>query len=81
MSDNRETCVDPYLDSFTQSFTDANYKSRTIKVYCQLVEKLGRLMDAAGIPPSALTPDLADELARTVEPGPRNEDAIYTLIR
>ena len=70
MFDNRKTCADPYLESFTQSFAEANYKPATIKAYRQLVHRLGRLMDDAGVPPSALTPDLAKQLARTVETGP-----------
>lgn len=81
MTDNRKTCVDPYLDSFAQSFAKDNYKPRTIKEDRQLVEKLGRLMDAAGIPPSALTPELADQLARTVKPRPRNKVRFYNLAR
>jgi integrase/recombinase XerD len=70
MVDSPKTCVDPYLDSFTQSFAAANYKVGTIKNYLRLVRKLGRLMDATGIEPSALTPDLADQLARTAARGP-----------
>lgn len=65
MSENLETCVDPYLESFTQSFAAANYTAGTIRTYRHLARKLGRQMDAAGIAPSALTPDLADQLART----------------
>lgn len=65
MTDNTMSCVDPYLDSFAQSFAAANYKARTIKAYRLLARKLGRLMDSAEIRPSALTPDAADQLART----------------
>lgn len=32
MTDNRETCVDPYLDSFAQSFAAANYTNRRAAV-------------------------------------------------
>lgn len=28
-----ETCIEPYLDSFMRSFTEANYKPETIKGY------------------------------------------------
>ncbi|MHB1305315.1 MAG: hypothetical protein ACYCZB_17945 [Acidiphilium sp.] len=45
MSDNRNTCANPYMESFTQSFAEANYKLATIKAYHQLVHRLGRLMD------------------------------------
>ena len=65
MTDNKYTCVDPYLDSFAESFA-ANYKAGTIKTYRHLVRNLGRLMDADGIEPSALTPDEADRLGRMV---------------
>jgi hypothetical protein len=63
MTDNRETCVDPYLDSFAQNFAAANYTAGTIRTYRHLARKLGRLMGTGGIAPSALTPDLADQLA------------------
>ncbi len=66
MTDNLKTCVDPYLDSFAQSFAAANYTAGTIKNYRHLTQKLGLVMDIAGIAPSALTPDLADQLARAV---------------
>lgn len=64
MTNNLNSCLDPYLDSFAQSFAAANYKASTIKNYLNLAHKLGGLMDTAGIAPSALTPDLADGLAR-----------------
>jgi site-specific recombinase XerD len=76
MTDDPKTCVDPYLDSFAQSFAAANYKAGTIKAYRHLARELGRLMDAAGIEPSALTPDLADRLARTA---PRERDTMIRL--
>jgi hypothetical protein len=41
MTDNRKTCVDPYLDSFAQSFAVANYKAGTIRTYRHLGRKLG----------------------------------------
>lgn len=66
MANNPKTCVEPYLDSFTQSFAAANYKPGTIRAYRHLARKLGRLMDDAGVTPSALTPDLAYHLARTM---------------
>ncbi|MEZ5403185.1 MAG: tyrosine-type recombinase/integrase [Bryobacteraceae bacterium] len=66
MPDNQYTCVDPYLDSFAESFAVAHYKAGTIKIYRQLVRKLGRLMDVERIKPSALTPDIAERLGRMV---------------
>jgi integrase/recombinase XerD len=81
MVDSPKTCVDPYLDSFTQSFAAANYKAGTIKNYLHLVRKLGRLMDATGIEPSALSPDLADQLARTAARGPASKIRLHNLAR
>lgn len=81
MTDNRNTCADPYIKSFTQSFAEANYKPSTINAYRQLVHRLGRLMEDAGVLPSALTPDLAEQLARTVEPGPDNKIRFFKLAR
>lgn len=81
MTDNLKTCVDPYLDSFAQSFAAANYKAGTIKTYRHLARKLGQLMDRAGIEPSTLTPDLADQLARTEARGPGNKLRFYHFAR
>src|SRR5580693_432213 len=64
MTDDRETCVDLYLDSFAQSFAAANYTLGTIRTYRHLVNKLGRLMDAAGIAPSALPPAVVNNLGQ-----------------
>ena len=33
MSDNLETCVDPYLDSFEQTYAAENYTAGTIVTY------------------------------------------------
>ena len=81
MTDNPKTCVDSYLDSFAQSFAAANYTAGTIKTYRHLARKLGRLMDTAGIAPSALTPDLADQLARTAARGPNSRIRFHNLAR
>jgi site-specific recombinase XerD len=81
MTDNRETCVDPYLDSFAQSFAAANYTAGTIRTYRHLARKLGRLMGTGGIAPSALTPDLADQLARTAARGPGSRIRFHNLAR
>lgn len=66
MKDSFKTCVDPYLDSFVQSFAAANYARATLAGYLQIIRKLGRIMDAEGVEPSALTSDLADRLGRAV---------------
>ena len=81
MTDNPNTCVDPYLDSFAQSFAAADYQAGTIKAYRHLARVLGRLMDDAGIAPPALTPDLADELARTAPPGRPTTIRLHNLAR
>lgn len=66
MTDNQQTCVDPYLGSFTEIFAVANYKARTIKTYRHMIRNLGRLMDAEGVEPSALTLDQAERLGRMI---------------
>jgi hypothetical protein len=48
MTYNQKSCVDPYLDSFAQSFAAANYTAATIRTYRHLARELGRLMDEAG---------------------------------
>lgn len=81
MANNPNTCVYPYLDSFAQTFAAAKYGAATIKNYRNLAQKLGRLMDDAGITPSALTPDLAYHLARTVAEGSGNAIRFHNLAR
>src|ERR1019366_5326029 len=66
MSENLETCVDPYLDSFAESFAVANYKAATITNYRSIIRKLGQVMDVEGVEPSALTLDQAERLGRVV---------------
>jgi site-specific recombinase XerD len=66
MSQNLETCVDPHLDSFAASFAAANYKAATITTYRSIIRKLGQVMDAEGVEPSALTLDQAERLGRMV---------------
>lgn len=80
-TDDLKSCVDPYLDSFAESFAAYNYKQATIKTYRNLVRRLGRLMDAAGIAPAALTPELADQLARKTGPGSDTKIRFYNLAR
>lgn len=66
MPGDLETCVDPYLDSFAESLIVANYKAATITNYRSIIRKLGQVMDAEGIEPSALTLDQAERLGRIV---------------
>jgi integrase/recombinase XerD len=49
MTYNLKTCIDPYLDSFAQSFAAANYKAATITEYRKRIRRLGELMDVAGV--------------------------------
>lgn len=81
MTDYPGTCVDPYLGSFAQSDAGANYTAGTIRTYRCLARKLGQLMDARGIAPSALTPDLADRLARTAPRGRNTVIRLHNLAR
>jgi integrase/recombinase XerD len=74
-----ETCVEPYLDSFMRSFADANYKPETIKGYRNLLRRLGLAMDDAGVAPTALTPDLAEQLGRAAEPESKGTIRLYSL--
>lgn len=66
MSENLETCVDPHLDSFAKSFAAANYSPATITGYRSIIRKLGHVMKAEGVEPSALTLDQAERLGRMV---------------
>lgn len=66
MPANLKTCVEPYLDSFTNSLAVTDYKAPTIKNYRSIIRRLGQVMDAEGIQPSALTLNQADRLGRMV---------------
>lgn len=76
-----ETCIEPYLDGFIHSFAEANYKPETIKGYRNLVRRLGLEMDEAGVVPSDLTPDIAEQLGRAVEPESKGTIRLYSLGR
>ena len=81
MTDYPKTCVDSYLDSFAQSFAAANYTAATIKGYRKLAHTVGQLIDDAGVVPSALTPDLAEQLGRAAEPDTTGTIRLYSLAR
>jgi integrase/recombinase XerD len=81
MTNNSKTCLNPYLDSFSRSFAAANYKAATITEYRKRICRLGQLMDAAGIAPAELTPDLAEQLGRADEPHPTGAIRLYSLGR
>lgn len=62
-----QTCIEPYLDSFAESFAAENYTPATINAYRLILRKVGHEMDAEGINPSALTPDMAEQVGRKVQ--------------
>ncbi len=81
MTDYPKTCIDPFLDSFAQSFAAANYKAATIMEYRKRILWLGQLMDIAGVAPAALTPELAEQLGREAEPNNTGTIRLYSLGR
>lgn len=81
MVTNSKTCIDSYLDSFAHSFAAAHYTSGTIRTYRRLVQKLGQLMDDAGVSPSELTPDLAVQLTQSLEKGSSTTIRLHNLAK
>ncbi len=75
------SCVEPYLDSFEQSFAAQNYTPWTLRNYRARVRCLGRLMDSEGVEPSALTPDLAEQLARKAPAESKRTVRLHHLAR
>lgn len=75
------TCLDPYFASFDESLASKNYKPWTLKNYRCLLRRFGMLMEAEGVAPSALTPDLAAELARRLPATPTSMVKIPNLAR
>lgn len=61
---DQATCLDPYIATFEASLSSKNYKPDTIANYRYLLRRFARLLEAAGIAPGALTPDIAVELGR-----------------
>src|ERR1700730_6605338 len=61
MACQSQSCIEPYLETFIQSFADNNYSSWTIRNYRARIRCLGRIMDAEGIAPCSLTADLASD--------------------
>ena len=61
-----QTCIEPYLGSFAESFAAENYTSGTVKAYQSILRKVGHMMDVEGVSPSALTPDMAEQLGHKV---------------
>ncbi|HUZ72467.1 MAG TPA: tyrosine-type recombinase/integrase [Stellaceae bacterium] len=61
-----QTCIEPYLNSFAESFAAENYTAGTVKTYQSILRKVGHAMDVEGVSPSALTLDIAEHLGRKV---------------
>lgn len=81
MSENLETCVEPYLDSFEQTYAAENYTARTIVTYRCLTRRFGALLDEAGVVPSSLTFDYVERLARDLPKEPPNRIRLVTIGR
>jgi site-specific recombinase XerD len=81
MSVNLETCIEPYLRSFEQSYAAENYTARTIATYRCLIRKFGELLDEAGITPSAVTFECVERLTRGFPRAPRNRIRLDTIAR
>lgn len=78
---DQTTCLDPYFASFEESLSSKNYKPETLKNYRYLLRRFGRLLDAEGITPLALTPDLAVELGQRLPATPKSQVKIPNLAR
>ncbi len=76
---DQPTCLDPYIASFEESLSSRNYKPATLNNYGCLLRRYGRLLDAEGIAPSALTPDLAVELGHRLPATPKSQVNNYRL--
>ncbi|WP_297804943.1 hypothetical protein [uncultured Brevundimonas sp.] len=78
---NDTTCIDCYLETFEKSLSFRKYKPSTLDNYRCLLRPFGRLLDAEGITPSALTPDLAVELGQRLPATPKSQVKIPNLAR
>lgn len=78
---DQTTSLDPYFVSFEESLSSRNYKPETLTNYRYLLRRFGRLLDAEGIAPSALTPDLAVELGRRLPATPKSQIKVPNLAK
>ncbi|MGY4298956.1 hypothetical protein ACVWXN_007051 [Bradyrhizobium sp. i1.4.4] len=78
---DQSNILDPYLASFEQSLASKNYKPETLTNYRYLLRRFGRLLEAEGIAPSALTPDLAVALGRRLPITPKSQIKVPNLAR
>lgn len=81
MSKNLETCVEPHLLAFEQTYAAENYKTRTIVAYRCLTRKFGALLDEAGIAPSCVTLDCVEPLTRDLPRVRKNTIRLETIAR
>lgn len=81
LSDQTTCCLDPYFASFERSLASKNYKPETLTNYRYLLRRFGRLLEAEGIAPSALTPDLAVALGRRLPITPKSQIKVPNLAR
>lgn len=78
---DQTTCLDLYFVSFEESLSSKNYKPATLENYRYLLRRFGCLLDAEGIAPSALTPELAIELGRRLPVSPKSQIKVPNLAR
>jgi len=81
MSEDLETCIEPYLPAFEQTYAADNYTARTIVTYRGRARKFGALLDQAGITPSSVTLDCVDPLTRNVPRARKNTIRLDTIAR
>ena len=81
MSENLETCVEPYLAAFEQTYAAENYTARTIVTYRCLTRKFGALLDEAGIAPSSVTLDCVEPLTCNLPRMRKNTIRLDTIAR
>jgi site-specific recombinase XerD len=81
MSEDLETCIEPYLPAFEQTYAADNYTARTIVTYRRRARKFGALLDQAGITPSSVTLDCVDPLTRNVPRARKNTIRLDTIAR
>jgi integrase/recombinase XerD len=75
------TCLDPYFGSFEERLSPQNYQRRALLNYRFQLRRFGRVMEAEGVEASALTLELADELAQRVPFHRKNAIRIPNLVR
>ncbi len=81
MSENLETCVEPYLAAFEQTYAAENYTARTIVTYRCLTRRFGALLDEAGIAPSSVTLDCVEPLTCNLPRMRKNTIRLDTIAR